>query len=103
MKKKITIAICDLNAAVAVPWDTKTCLLAQAIKQELGSEVEYCGRGAGRVVTGAAFSTKSMKLWRLVTEFDCRHGMDRNGRGLSLIRQQLPFEVELEIIGPYGK
>lgn len=91
---KITLTENHLNAALAVPWSVKTCLLAQAAKEALGREVE-CAEGEISTCDGGVlnhyFCPTAIPLQRL---FDSGHyfGVENT---IEKLRGMLPVEAEL--------
>lgn len=91
---KATITIEDLNAALALPWGTSTCIIAQFAKRMLKQEVASS--------SGSSILTKenkryfiSPKQYQLVDAFDDAH--KTNGtRAYSLVESRLPVEVNIE-------
>lgn len=93
------IAICDLNAAIAVGrWATETCLIAQAVKRTFGP-IKACG-----TFTATLEDERQISIGRaasLQNDFDIAwkdsEREDWIGEQIEAIRKKLPVEIEVTI------
>lgn len=90
---QITITKEHFDCAVAVKWDTKTCVLAQAVKDFTGEPVRFCGHGS--VITFNKRILTSEETHDLVCKFDIAV-RDNNKAKLSEIRESLPLTFTFE-------
>lgn len=97
----MTVAICDLNAAIAVGrWGTETCLIAQAIKRTFGP-ITSCGTR-----TATLYDDRQIRLSDSATSLQCDFDQawrdserdDWIGEQIEAIRKKLPVEVEVTTI-----
>lgn len=92
MKDKITVI--DLDAALAQPWSTTTCLVAQFAKRVSGEDLLGCGAsGEYNKRMHVMFETK---VDDLVYLFDNGHSRAQ-AQALTELRTLLPREVSFDI------
>lgn len=95
MKKQIEVTTTHLDRALAQPWATHTCLLAQAVAEAFDSPVMICGRGVAKTGSGVkAYFDDSAT--RLQDAFDAGHGRTHDAAALVALRAQLPVTIEVE-------
>jgi hypothetical protein len=93
---KITITEKHLDLALAVPWSTSTCLLAQAAGEVLGRTV-YCGLGAISFTKGSHEDYLCHSATPLQKLFDSGHLSTADRPELiNQLRNLLPVEIELK-------
>lgn len=87
---KINITNTDLKRAMAQPWDTKTCVVSQALRRQLRVDIQGCGTG------GAYGLTENWRFDRSVADimraFDYAHTKE-GARDYTAVERQLPFTV----------
>ncbi len=88
---KITVTEEHLNRALAVPWDTKTCIVSQAVSEAFGEPVVVCG------LTGVLTKTHigNLKNARQIQAlFDDGHRRKQKTESIDTLRAMLPVEIE---------
>ena len=94
---KLTITEKHLDAAIAVPWKTTTCLVAQAICEYAGEPAFVCGHGSTQMVSGRTFDWLDAN-W-LSQEFDKAFWLgvttEEQDERLRVLRAKLPIVIEV--------
>lgn len=90
---KATITIEDLNAAKAMSWDTKTCIISQFAKRVLKEEI--LGSSGCSVITRKHIHVIHPSPYDIAFAFDDAHGT-HGTRDYSLVESMLPYEVDIE-------
>ncbi len=103
MNKKTIITEKHLDKALNQPWNTCTCLIAQAIQEAEKSTVYCCGRGSAGLLNGrnVYFQGRAIDLQK---QFDSAFSMTSGNFNpnnpipeiIESIRQQLPVEMEYQ-------
>jgi hypothetical protein len=87
-----------LEAALAVPWSTTTCIVAQSLLPHLdeGDKLSACGAGCASTMKGLSLHYHGDPASKVMAQFDAYHRDGRNER-LERIRAMLPVEFKLKI------
>lgn len=95
---KITITVADLDAALAVPWDSRTCLLSQAVARTFATPPKTCAYGRVVLPDGRRIYVPD-KIASLQMSFDLSHGPNKYAEETSSedIRAQLPLTFTAEL------
>lgn len=93
---KLEITIEDYKQAIAQSWDTCSCILAQAIKRQIGPPISVSSNSFLVKGNKNGFRVKNNLTVPLVTEFDRLHGFIPSGESNEALLQMLPLTVEVE-------
>ena len=94
---KLILTEKHLNASLAVPWGTETCLLAQAAKEVFNKPL-YCGKGSIHIEgSEGKDSITCVGAVKYQALFD--DGLRGKGdeKAIETLRNMLPVEVELKL------
>lgn len=89
---KTTITIDDLNAAIALPWDTKTCLVSQCVMRATKKKVESAGHYTFIMDDKEQIIISNNHIAAM---FDEAHDK-RGSKNYDSIRKLLPLEITLD-------
>ncbi len=99
MKKKTIITEQHLDKALSEPWNTCTCLIAQAIQEAEKSKVLCCGRGGAGLLNEkhVYFTGRAIDLQ---IQFDSAFQLNVDKAPIpeiiESVRKQLPIEMEYQ-------
>lgn len=105
---KITMTEQHLDKALALPWDTKTCLLAQCIADTFKEKINTCGGTSAVTISGIqinAVNTDSQEVCKRVMMFDRYHQQRGHDSAylidlISQLRTLLPYTFEANVKRP---
>lgn len=100
MRKQIYITITKkhFKKAIAKPWDTCSCLVAQAIEDTVKEEVTSCGAESAMTKSFMIFFIDQFHITLLQQDFDNGHGGKQVKEKLASAKAALPFTFLAEVV-----